>query len=1733
MPVSLESVPSLDAAKEAMRAAQARVRELEQAQNVAHKVLSDFDAEHHVLATSGPRRGKPKKLLPSSIRAQHDALRQPFVAARDALPGAQEAKFAASDVLRQAQRKAILANPDASPLARAAALVGYLYDAKEAVPAGVEETLARHAQALTRELHPGAAEPDIVRVAKMVESVAMIDAAEGRETTIKGLRAMMVMENRLQIQEPAPRAAPPEGQRWDLAYQPAPAPAAEAEAAAETPAEAAPPPGRPPVGEWTITERTGGVATAWQRDDVTITKETWKPGPGLAGTRYVVRGIGAVEFGAKSLESAQQYADKRIAVRQVLVDAVDDAAAVVTDAQDALQSARDDLADADPDDKPEYRKARDEAAVALREAKAELKAAKQARAAHDKNPLAAPPPEAAVAAEAEAAVAEREPAAAEVAAEPEGKYDAKGRYAHALDAEQDLQAAAGNEDAIRRVIARLPHQAWARAIRQAAVEMLSSFAPAPVAAPATPPVMAQSRAAIEGLHALAARAGEALYFTADDQLPPDLLAWVKAQKRPVEGFYDPADQRAYFLLHNIAGPARALEVWFHEVGWHHGLNILFPNDAELRDLLGLVADTLGLEGANRARLAEEHLARIAEKATKTVAERTLWERFKEWVRGLLHRLGMTTDLTPADLENLADNVIHYVMGDDAPRDLGLILTHSSGAEPAPEHYQAARELLASTAPAEDVEGDRQQPAPVTPADWRDRLLGKEFRQLFVQRQAAAKLRTKSLAKHPNPLVEQALQTARRRPHQPPLMERLRAAWEAMRGWRRTFAHLPETKEFAVYHEVLYQFKVQPAHTRFFTQRNLRHVIGDLTPAEYDLFSRRLEAEDQLAGREVGQPWRHRREKGPNGEDLSEAEALAQHHDSIRILEDAIAQHPKVQEAFQRRDALVHELLVNMVAAGIAEPQWLSNHTRWFHRMVFEHRALAELTLPEAVRAKARVPQLGGGLQRKRRGYERARVGDVTALGAEYDYSYDYLESEFAWMAEARMELEKARTLAVIGWLAGREPGTGPELPASIRELKLGHLLPKFKVQAARENYERVVGGPANLALLEAMRAQVAQLRATKPKGYTRQVKELRERIAQMDPTQPFRAKIAGMMAWLRDMAQKGGYDFGPLADALADDALAESEPDESPSPFARLLEYLCQRYPHEPPGIAAQAIYKAIAERGKLIRDTLGHDFQTWADVLARDPTLDAHYPQAGHMLYPALTISEQVMEQLQRGIITAEELPEKVRKVLAMGGVGEPIIAPREVVEQLDSMVRPARRDSTAQIAKWIWKSLLWTPLKLWLLFRPQNYLVYGTRNFGTDAEVSIAVSRKILTDYGQAATRDVLHLYYGDPNTLPADILEMLEDNVCDSGLTEAEFADFGAPRRFAEMRGETGLRKWADWLKWVIDQPFKAQRARECVLRVAAARYFRDTMNARGAIRDYGASDPAMIHQVRGIGGTRAASAKLARELIGDYQDISVAGETMSSYVAPFWRWQELQWTRTPRLFLNALRQGKGKGLAVGSVIVANALLKRMAFAIGLYLWNHLFHRREEDELTPRDQASSHVILGRRADGKPVFIRNIGAISDFAENFGGNTFMELLPKLRAGQLTPVDVAMEMGNDPLNRYVGVLNPYAKGFFEVATGQSLFPEPLHPRPAPRDELLAGAVALRDEYLWARSQFIKDGRRARPDYFARWIGNISYPKTNALNEAHALRNEFRKAIGEPQNVPPSLSATRDIKRAVE
>ncbi|GAB6176749.1 hypothetical protein JCM16814_16400 [Desulfobaculum senezii] len=191
------------------------------------------------------------------------------------------------------------------------------------------------------------------------------------------------------------------------------------------------------------------------------------------------------------------------------------------------------------------------------------------------------------------------------------------------------------------------------------------------------------RRAVDALQARAVNALPLEVVQSVSDLPEDIQVKARRERGSglVEAVYDGEAGTTYFIAENIASENRAVALWLHEQGLHHGLRGLFPDAGQLRRMLNAVARSTprdamrsilqerGLENtpSGRREAAEEHLARIAERVSLgdvlTQREKSLWQRvkaaLKRAVRALVGRRRMT--LSEGEMGQIVADAVRWTV----------------------------------------------------------------------------------------------------------------------------------------------------------------------------------------------------------------------------------------------------------------------------------------------------------------------------------------------------------------------------------------------------------------------------------------------------------------------------------------------------------------------------------------------------------------------------------------------------------------------------------------------------------------------------------------------------------------------------------------------------------------------------------------------------------------------------------------------------------------------------------------------------------------------------------------------------------------------------------------------------------------------------------------------------------------------------------------------------------------
>jgi hypothetical protein len=454
-----------------------------------------------------------------------------------------------------------------------------------------------------------------------------------------------------------------------------------------------------------------------------------------------------------------------------------------------------------------------------------------------------------------------------------------------------------------------------------------------------------------------------------------------------------------------------------------------------------------------------------------------------------------------------------------------------------------------------------------------------------------------------------------------------------------------------------------------------------------------------------------------------------------------------------------------------------------------------------------------------------------------------------------------------------------------------------------------------------------------------------------------------------------------------------------------------------------------------------------WRELMPEDYV--EWQPTEGSVWFKSHAIPEQIFDQVAKGLKEFDIAD--VREIIARGGQRRTIAIPERVAKQLDSLGRAKERTVASKISKGITSG--W---KQWTLFMPLRVLKYSLNNLSGDFDIAFAYDPTIMTKRNVAESYRELKDFIGARRAPSVDVVEATQKGVLSSGFTFSEIPEITKAGLFKVLKSEKGsegiIRKY-----WRNVKDFN--EFRENFLRLAAYKHFKRKLE-KSDKRLYGASPRAEMDALYANPniGTPDIAAKLSRELIGDYGNISQAGVWLREHMLPFYSWMEINAPRYVRLFKNLPHEGQGRaaigGVAAKKVVTKGAALTAKAAALyaAVNVWNNTMFPEAERELSDQQRRQLHMIFGRRDDGSIISVRFQGALSDALSWFGGEDLPTDIVEVAEGKADIRDKAEDALKAPVNKLINATRPMLKTVAEVATGRALYPDTFNPRPI-RDPL--------------------------------------------------------------------------------
>ncbi len=488
--------------------------------------------------------------------------------------------------------------------------------------------------------------------------------------------------------------------------------------------------------------------------------------------------------------------------------------------------------------------------------------------------------------------------------------------------------------------------------------------------------------------------------------------------------------------------------------------------------------------------------------------------------------------------------------------------------------------------------------------------------------------------------------------------------------------------------------------------------------------------------------------------------------------------------------------------------------------------------------------------------------------------------------------------------------------------------------------------------------------------------------------------------------------------------------------------------PESPANLSARGVFKAIGERKAFIKEVLGNRFVNAEDLIPE--THELWPPREGSIFYMADSIPAQMAKALQEGMLEEVGLKaEHLQKILAMGGKREHYIIPKEAKATLDDLSHKEHSFFVEMNRSFLryWKQLM--------LVSPRRVIRYNLRNLTGDVDATFVGNPSAFAKYKQSAVELIPVIFKDKP--LTGEAKEWAERGGYGSTLQMQELGDINDLKAFAVTLDREAKGGWLKMPAATWNAYWKAARLstdyREAIGRYAAYLSFLEQMqkNPNGRPDSFGASKPETVMALQDV---RDRAFKLSNELLGAYDRVSVAGQTLRSFWYPFWSWQEVNATRYYQMAKNAFDGQDAGTLARGAVIGtkkgAAFLIKMTAAWAMLQAWNYLMFGDDEDELretNPTVANRPHILFGRDDNGKIQYLAGVGALGDLLAWFGLDEFPGLVGDVMHDRLTLGEAFTRTVKAAPNKIWQGITPTVKLPVELAFRQSTYPSVFQPRP--------------------------------------------------------------------------------------
>lgn len=890
----------------------------------------------------------------------------------------------------------------------------------------------------------------------------------------------------------------------------------------------------------------------------------------------------------------------------------------------------------------------------------------------------------------------------------------------------------------------------------------------------------------------------------------------------------------------------------------------------------------------------------------------------------------------------------------------------------------------------------------------------------------------------------------------------------------------------------------------------------MSPDDFDLFQRAMELRDlhETRGKDINarMPW------GLNPKTLYDFDArdpLDENYDNVMA---QVRKNPRVQEAMRIADTLMDDIRKKLVEAadrlGLFDVRDRLKRPHYFRHLVLEYYNMQRSGKPHPT---FKNPD--------RRGYMKHREGSdkdissnwILAMGEVFTRMFDDIKI-LDTLFKLRKEYDR---------------------------------IEEIKQQALAHNMEHALAN-----IMKDLQDVPDELRKSKAEKKLRVI---------LNTTQ------ARGMTRLFNLAKKGdlpvgnSHEWEELVSRMAEAGQLDNLFQEEQEILSRYIGWLSGLAESSSARKAAKTFLTGIKSRLSALKKTAGNDYVDWKDLIPEGYTIWS--PTDSRLVFSASTLPEHLIKIAMENIDTLLEADASdIGKMIQAGGDKQLWVIPENLADALDNI---GKSQPIGAFGQFMTKFM--GAFKQWVTIGPVNGRIfkYNYRNFFGDLEAVLQGNPGALYYFKQAAEELTKIMFKGGIATGTLAEFQKRGGGLTTEAMTELERPD--RIKQFAnlyEQKKSMNPLKWGlKAFRAYIDLATTVTNFRESILRYAAFLSYIDLIKENNGVPPfYGMSKP---REVKAVGDNIFDIAfKLANENLGAYDQISANTQWLrdNNFVS-FLSWVEVNasryirnlisiWTGNSYLewwikkhgqkFIDNLigngSAGNGNGgnneppkgnnggdfadddgdnefrklfrkLAKKSGVGALRLAITLAMAAPFYflakLWNKLMGADDNDpNLNDRNGVS--LYLGKNAyTGENLYMPDIGSAWDALRTFGvDNLLAGDVRDLLDGRTSFGQVAVNILDGPVSKFVSNANPFGKLIIEGFFGKRAFPSALNPTP------------IRDKGKFVAQSFGLDwyydfltGKPHKPFYdFASSIVNTANQDQSAYFYMLSRRKQFEEYV---------------------